>query len=151
MGIDFNTPSAAKVLAVCFTLVVCGGIASADVEPRIVSTYNMIYRVIGQSYFKIKKNDEPKLEQVQVTLEPTSGERTLVIMRIEREDSGSCGMFSECNWRYATTDCGRVVDPAETSVTCTWPVSVSNERHRLILSKSDDSKRIMGRVTIRKP
>lgn len=151
MRVRSRRPPMTSALIISLTLVVCGGVASADVDPNINSTYDMIFRVIGQSYFKIRKNDEPKSERVEVTLEPTSGEPTLVNMFIEQEDSASCGIFSGCNWRYASVDCLRTVDPAKPNVTCTWAVSVSDERHRLVMSKSDDHKRIIGRVYIRKP
>lgn len=59
-----------------------GGIATADANPEIRSTYDMTYRVLGQSHFSLIKNRDGKSDSVTVTLEGISGESTLVVMNV---------------------------------------------------------------------
>lgn len=125
-----------------------GGIATADANPEIRSTYDMTYRVLGQSHFSLIKNRDGKSDSVTVTLEGISGESTLVVMNVQREDPSTCGIFSDCQWKWATMECLKRIEP-NSSVSCRLLVDVRDGKHRLVLSKADDGKRITGNVRIR--
>lgn len=138
----FAAPRRFSILALtaCCLFVAQISAAQGYAIPSFSSTYDLAYRLEGQTPFKVANS-----QGVTIQLVGTYGPSATLFVNIEEQ---TCGFFG-CNWRGTTVGgtCQRNMYVGRIA-TCNFLVPISDIDHRLVMTKTNDGQRIRGNVYV---